>query len=157
MTAPFDERRYSGILEAEKTDVRTQFAALCYRQRKDKPQFLLITSRERGRWIVPKGWPIPGQEPAEAVMTEAWEEAGVRGSVDPRPVGLFSYMKEYSDKPDLPCMAMVYAVEVDRLARSYPEKEERERKWVSRKKAVAMVDEPELARIISEFDPNELN
>ncbi|MEL6420404.1 MAG: NUDIX hydrolase, partial [Pseudomonadota bacterium] len=32
----------------------------------------------------------------------------------------------------------------------------RRRKWVSRKKAGAMVDEPELARILREFDPKAL-
>lgn len=156
MTAPLSKRWQNPIEDAQKSDVRTQFAALCYRTNKEKLQFLLITSRERGRWIVPKGWPIADQEAPDAVMTEAWEEAGVRGVVDPRPIGLFSYMKEYADRPNLPCMAMVYAVEVSGLARSYPERSERERKWVSRKKATSMVDEPELARIISEFDPNEL-
>lgn len=152
MTAPLSKQWPKKLMDAQKSDVRTQFAALCYRYQNEKLQFLLITSRERGRWIIPKGWPILGQDPMEAVLNEAWEEAGVKGRVLPRPVGLFSYLKEYDDKPNLPCVAMVYGVEVEKLARKYPEKDERTRKWVSRKKAVAMVDDPELARVIADFD-----
>ena len=43
-----------------KTDMRTQFAALCYRVRAGKTEILLVTSRGTGRWIVPKGWPEAG-------------------------------------------------------------------------------------------------
>lgn len=152
MTAPLSKQWEKTKTGLGKADVRTQFAALCYKIKNDKLRFLLITSRERGRWIVPKGWPILGQNPTEAVMTEAWEEAGVKGTVATRPVGLFSYMKSYGEKADLPCVAMVYAVEVEKLARNYPEKAERRRKWVSRKKAAAMVDDPELAKVIMGFD-----
>jgi hypothetical protein len=41
--------------DAAKTDLRTQFAALCYRVKNEKVQFCLVTSRRSGRWIVPKG------------------------------------------------------------------------------------------------------
>ena len=56
---------------AKKSDVRTQFAALCYRVVKDKVQVLVISSRGTGRWIVPKGWPMDGKTPAEAALQEA--------------------------------------------------------------------------------------
>jgi 8-oxo-dGTP pyrophosphatase MutT (NUDIX family) len=138
---------------ARKTDVRTQFAALCYRLRKGKVQVLLITSRGSGRWIVPKGWPIHGKTPAQSATTEAWEEAGVRGISDGRCVGIFSFSKETSNLGELPCVAMVFAVEVKTLAKEYPEAAQRDRAWVSPKKAAKMVDEPELARILLDFDP----
>ena len=45
-----------------------QLAALCYRvTRKRGTQILLITSRETGRWVIPKGWPMKGRSDAEAV------------------------------------------------------------------------------------------
>ena len=34
-----------------KTDARAQFAALCWRMKKDQMQICLITSRTRRRWI----------------------------------------------------------------------------------------------------------
>ncbi len=34
---------------------------------------LLLTSRETGRWVIPKGWPIRGRKPHEAAAQEALE------------------------------------------------------------------------------------
>ncbi|MFK7763240.1 MAG: NUDIX hydrolase [Roseobacter sp.] len=136
-----------------KTDVRTQFASLCYRLRKGKLQVLLITSRNTKRWIVPKGWPMDRRTPADCAAIEAWEEAGVRGVSDGRCIGVFSYNKETTAQGELPCLAMVFALEVAEQEDDYPECEERERVWVSRKKAAKMVGEPELSRIIRDFDP----
>ncbi len=141
--------------DAAKTDLRTQFAALCYRVKDDKVQICLITSRRSGRWIVPKGWPMDGETPTDAAATEAYEEAGVRGKIHPRPVGVFSYYKVRSDD-ELPCMAVVYPLRVKKVLSKWPEREERTRKWVSRKKAAAMVDDPELGAIILGFDPDGL-
>ena len=39
---------------------RLQVAALCYRETENGKRVLLITSRDTGRWIVPKGWPSTG-------------------------------------------------------------------------------------------------
>ena len=122
-----------------------------------KVQILLITSRRTKRWIVPKGWPMPEKTPGEAALQEAWEEAGVQGRVDPRPLGLFSYYKIMESETDLPCVAMVYGVKVKNLSKTYPESSERKRRWMSRKKAAAAVNSPELARIIRDFDPRKLH
>lgn len=139
--------------ERDKTDLRTQFAALCYRIKNDKLQFCLITSRRSGRWIVPKGWPMNGETPMDAAATEAYEEAGVRGKILPRPIGVFSYYKVRSED-ELPCIAVVYPLKVKKVLRTWPERKERTRKWVSRKKAAAMVDDVELGQIIMRFEPD---
>ena len=55
-----------------------QVAALCTRKGKKGNEVLLVTSRRRGRWIVPKGWPMEGKSFPETALEEAWEEAGVR-------------------------------------------------------------------------------
>ncbi|WP_299963429.1 NUDIX hydrolase [uncultured Roseobacter sp.] len=141
------------IAGAGKRNLRTQFAALCYRIRKNKVRVLMITSRGSGRWIVPKGWPMDGRTPAACAMQEAWEEAGVRGTSDGRCLGIFSYRKDAEEFGALPCLAMVFAVRVDTLADDYPEAHQRTRQWMSRKKAAQVVDEPELARILRDFDP----
>ena len=136
-----------------KTDLRTQFAALCYRIKDDKLQFCIVTSRRSKRWIVPKGWPMHGETPMDAAATEAFEEAGVRGKIYPRPIGVFSYYKVRS-QDELPCMAVVYPLKVKKILKRWPEDRERERKWVSRKKAAQMVDNPELSVIIQTFNPD---
>ncbi|MCF2869827.1 NUDIX hydrolase [Octadecabacter sp. G9-8] len=136
-----------------KTGLRTQFAALCYRIKDDKVQFCIVTSRRSKRWIVPKGWPMNGETPMDAAATEAYEEAGVRGKIYPRPIGVFSYYKVRSED-ELPCMAVVYPLKVKKVLKRWPEDKERERKWVSRKKAAAMVDDDELKAIILNFEPS---
>ena len=135
-----------------KSDVRTQFAALCYRLRKGKPEILMITSRASRRWIIPKGWPMDGKTPAQSAMTEAWEEAGVIGKPIDLCLGLYSYRKWMGPKQFLPCVALVYPVKVKSLADDFPEKGQRKRKWMRPKKAAERVSEPELAQILRNFD-----
>lgn len=136
-----------------KGDARTQFAALCYRVRGGKVQILLITSRGQGRWILPKGWPMDGVTPAKSAAIEAWEEAGVQGKPIEVSVGVYSYVKDLGPDGPTPCLAVVYPVKVQALAKSFPEAQQRRRRWVSRKKAARMVAEPELRRILLDFEP----
>jgi 8-oxo-dGTP pyrophosphatase MutT (NUDIX family) len=142
------------LQDASKSDVRTQFAALCYRVHKGEVQVLLITARQSGRWIIPKGWPMDGKTPGESALMEAWEEAGVKGKVTGRSLGLFSYHKDIDTKREMPCVAMVYPVKVKSTAKKFPESGQRKCKWFSPKKAATKVSEPELAHIIRVFDPD---
>lgn len=139
-----------------KMDIRSQFGALCYRLQKGKCEVLLITSRGTGRWIIPKGWPEFGQGATETAKIEAWEEAGVTGRLSDRCVGLYSYKKVLEKDKSLPCIVMVFPIATKKLARDYPEAKQRKRKWFSRKKAAKKVREPELARILRNFDPKNL-
>ncbi len=144
------------LTDAHKSDVRTQFGALCFRIVRGKPEVLLVTSRRTKRWIVPKGWPMDGKTPSESAEIEAWEEAGVRGKVYDRCLGVYSYRKAMEDDEDLPCVTMVYAMKVRECAAKYPEAQERKRKWLRPKKAAALVDEPDLAHMIRNFDPQQV-
>lgn len=144
------------IRSTQKGDVRSQFAALCYRVNKNKVQILLVTTRKAGRWIVPKGWPMNGLTPADCAAKEAWEEAGVIGKAHDRCLGLYSYDKLLETGGHSPCVAMVYPVQVKSLDSRYPELDQRRRKWFSPKKAARLVNEPELARIIRDFDPRKI-
>lgn len=137
--------------------VQTQYAALCYRLNKGKPQILLITSRGTKRWIIPKGWPMSDRPPGGAALQEAYEEAGVIGRVTDAPLGMYSYIKTLSQGRALPCVGVVYAVHVDAMKGHFPEEGERRLKWFSRKKAARKVGEPELARIIRDFDPGQVS
>lgn len=141
------------LSSASKRDVRSQFGALCYRILKGKTQILLVTSRDTGRWITPKGWPMPGESPAGCALIEAKEEAGAVGRVYPVCLGIYSYNKTMEDQASLPCVVALYGVRVKQLLDSYPEKSERKRRWFSQKRAAAMVKEPELREIIRGFDP----
>jgi len=115
----------------------------------------MVTSRKSKRWILPKGWPMHKQTPADAAATEAWEEAGVIGQAVDHCLGAYSYVKPLSDNPT-PVIVMVYPVKVTETAKQWPEKKQRKRKWVSPKKAAKKLTEPELSRIVSTFDPARL-
>lgn len=41
-------------------------------------EVLLVKRRDNGRWTVPAGILEPGEEPADAMVREVWEEAGIR-------------------------------------------------------------------------------
>ena len=114
---------------------------------------ILITSSKTWRWIIPKCWPTEGKTPAQSALQEAWEEAGVIGKCTDICLGLFSYRKYLEEADGLPCVAMVYPVKVREMSDDFPEAGQRKRKWVSRNRAAKMVSEPELARILRDFDP----
>jgi len=140
------------LSKVAKTQTRTQFAALCYRIRNDKPEICLVTSRRTKRWILPKGWPMHGQTPAQAAATEAWEEAGLTGKARDRCLGVYSYTKRR--KPEnLTVIALVYPLEVRNVHSDWPEAHQRKRRWLSPKKAAKKLQEPALKRIVAGFTP----
>lgn len=130
---------------------RLQVAALCYREKNGTLEFLLITSRETKRWIIPKGWPIRGLDLRETALQEAWEEAGVKaGNISETPQGTYTYQKRQASGWSFPVETIVYSVAVSRMSKDYPEAKERTRKWVSAEAAADMVAEPELQQIFRE-------
>lgn len=129
----------------------SQNAALCWRMHRGRVQVLLVTSRDTGRWIVPKGWPIAGKTGAETAAIEAWEEAGVEGPLDGAdPIGRYGYDKWRSPKKVIPCTVSLFSLRVMRLADKFPERKQRRRKWFDAQKAARKVDEPELRALLSQ-------
>lgn len=131
---------------------RVQVAALCTRASDTGPDVLLITSRDTGRWIIPKGWPIDGLDGAETARQEAWEEAGVRAADGTAElVGAFSYHKVLKDGSAQQVVTSVYHIEVADLADDYPEADQRKRCWVSPEIAADRVQEPELQDLLRQL------
>jgi 8-oxo-dGTP pyrophosphatase MutT (NUDIX family) len=125
-----------------------QIAALPIRRAVDGPvEVLLVTSRETGRWVIPKGWPWPELADHEAAAVEAWEEAGVRGPVEDRSLGYYSYDKRLSDRV-LVVRVVVFRMEVAEEAPVWPEAGERRRAWFTPAAAAEAVAEPELKALL---------
>lgn len=139
-----------------KRKARIQFAAVCYRRVNKGLEVLLVTSRDSGRWIIPKGWPIDGLSPAETAAQEAWEEGGVQGRLRDTCIGIYDYGKRRETGSDLPVSVAVFPIKVSRLKDKFPEAGQRKRKWFSLKKAAARVNEPALKKILRKFDPKKL-
>src|SRR6516164_5724038 len=129
------------------TAKRVQYGALPYRVGNgSRPEFMLVTSRETQRWIIPKGWPKKGKSPRKSAAREAFEEAGVHGAVAKQPIGSFSYEKRLRDGAVVECEVRVFPLKVRRQTKDWPEKDERRVKWLSARKAAGRVDQPRLSR-----------
>lgn len=131
-----------------------QVGALCWRRSKKGVRVLLITSRDSGRWVIPKGWSMRNRTDAEAAAREAYEEAGVRGSISERSVGLYTYLKGLAPGRSVLCAVKVFPLEVREMLTKYPETGQRRARWFSPEKAAKRIAEPELRAIVRAFDPD---
>jgi 8-oxo-dGTP pyrophosphatase MutT (NUDIX family) len=127
---------------------RKQFGALPWRFTGQGIEVLLITSRETRRWVIPKGWPIPGLTPPQAAAREAFEEAGVGGQVSKKPLGQFEYDKRLGNGQTQRCEVTVYGLEQMIQHPQWPEQSERQTKWFPVPEAANAVQEAGLAKII---------
>lgn len=126
-----------------------QVGAIC--RKPETGEVLLITSRDTGRWVIPKGWPMEGRSLAHAALQEAWEEAGVRGRVEMAELGRFRYDKRQDSGFALPVEVALYPVEVLELSSDFPEHDERDRQWFTLARAAALVQETGLQAILREL------
>ncbi len=133
--------------------VRVQYGALPYRFTKSgAPEILLVTSRQTKRWIIPKGWPIKGLKSAKSAAREAYEEAGVRGSIKMKSIGIFSYEKRLDeDGITIPCDVRVFPLLVKRQSKTWPESEQRVAQWLEPAVALSLIKEKSLRSLISSF------
>lgn len=127
---------------------RKQVAALPLRQDKDGAlQILLVTSRDTGRWIIPKGWPSKRLKDCKAAAREAREEAGVKGKIFRRAIGSYRYLKRELGTGSL-VEVSVFLLRVSKHCKRWPEKQERRRAWFNLEDAASRVSDPELSHLI---------
>ncbi|WP_324762992.1 NUDIX hydrolase [Sinorhizobium meliloti] len=132
---------------------RMQYAALCYRlaRKTNALEILVITSRDTGRWVIPKGWPMQGKQAHEVAEREAYEEAGVKGKVQRAAIGAYVYQKRMDHGLEISCKVQVHALEVEDFCKNFPEKGSRRLEWVDYREAAKRVAEPSLKELILEF------
>jgi 8-oxo-dGTP pyrophosphatase MutT (NUDIX family) len=143
-------KRYTDLMTLDQeTELPTQTGALPWRLGANNGiEVLLVTGRKSGRWTIPKGWPMRGKSLAEAAAQEAFEEAGVRGTINPEPIGAFQHAKQQLAPGDRKVNIVVHTLWVDRELPEWPELGQRERKWFTAEDAAGQVDSPELAALI---------
>ncbi|MDF0496814.1 NUDIX hydrolase [Bradyrhizobium yuanmingense] len=129
---------------------KKQFAALPFRLDKSELRVMLITTRRKRRWSVPKGSPMRNKEPHLTAAFEAYEEAGLVGVVATRALGSFKHRKRKGDRKRTMSVA-VFPMKVHGRERWWPEKGEREAIWVSPKTAARLVHKAQLRRLIARF------
>lgn len=111
-------------------------------------EVLLITSRETGRSVIPKGNVNHGLGPREAAEREAYEEAGIKGIIFETPIGSYTYDKIVKGGVARPTAVEVYVMQVTKEARKWPEKDLRTASWMTPEEAAGSVHEPDLSVLL---------
>ena len=128
-----------------------QCAALPFAWDKGELRVLLITSRETRRWVLPKGWMEKRLSAHALAAKEAFEEAGVVGEVERRPIGRYDYLKRGPRDRLTACSVRVFPLRVERLLDKWPERRQRRREWFSPAEAALAVEESGLVTLLLQF------
>jgi 8-oxo-dGTP pyrophosphatase MutT (NUDIX family) len=129
---------------------KKQFAALPFRLDNSELHVMLITTRRKRRWSVPKGSPMRNKKPHHTAALEAYEEAGLVGVIATRAMGSFKHRKRKGDRKRTMDVS-VFPMKVHGQERWWPEKGERQAIWVSAETAARLVHKVELRRLIIRF------
>lgn len=114
-------------------------------------EILLISSRETGRWVVPKGWSMRGKTNPQAAKQEAYEEAGIDGRIDTSSIGDYHYLKRLKTGEGRMVTVEVFPLEVTGEHAAWPEMGQHTLQWMNSIEAALAVDELELRALIAKF------
>jgi 8-oxo-dGTP pyrophosphatase MutT (NUDIX family) len=106
----------------------------------------MVTSTDTQQWLFPKGTIEEGESAQQAAIREAFEEAGVRGSVSAESLGIYEY-----EKLDKFYRVEVFLLDVDDELENWPEDKIRRRSWFEAERAATIVQEEYLKQIIVDF------
>lgn len=120
-----------------------QSGVIPYRVKDGKIEVLLITSRSRQDWVIPKGGICKGMSPSDSAAKEAWEEAGVIGQVNTHKLGYYKYRKRGNTY-----RVNLFLLPVEIVLEDWPEASKRERQWLDVNTAASLVKEASLKRIL---------
>jgi 8-oxo-dGTP pyrophosphatase MutT (NUDIX family) len=126
-----------------------QYGALPFAMTGDgQIRVLLVTTRGRQGWIIPKGWPIRRLTGAATAAREAYEEAGLIGTViGGEPCGTFLYEKPKDHRRTM-YEVTVFLFAVERQLRKWPERAQRTTRWLAPDEAALLVAPKGLVEIL---------
>jgi 8-oxo-dGTP pyrophosphatase MutT (NUDIX family) len=103
----------------------------------------MVSSSSRKRWVIPKGCLEPGKSSVETALQEAWEEAGLLGTLEPNPIGTYCY-----EKWSRTCHVTVFLMSVSHAAERYPESNLRQRVWLTPDQAMQRMNDAGLRKLL---------
>ena len=111
-------------MASSENNILCQYGALPFLMTEEgEIRLLLVTTRGQRGWIIPKGWPIRHLTAAGTAAREAYEEAGVIGTIiGDRPCGSFIYEKRASSRGRMVCEVSVFLLAVKRQLRKWAER-----------------------------------
>lgn len=130
----------------------TQYAALPFRvDGQGAALVMMVTSRETKRWILPKGQPEPKLAPHHVAEKEAYEEAGIIGTVFRTAFARFDSVKRLKNGKEVPALVEVYLLDVANELDAWPERKQRSRGWFTIDDAIKIAGEPGLVQVLRDF------
>ncbi|KAG7654092.1 NUDIX hydrolase domain [Arabidopsis suecica] len=99
----------------------------------NKLEVLMVSSPNRHDLVFPKGGWEDDETVLEAASREAIEEAGVKGILREVPLGVWEFRSKSSTVEDEclgGCKGYMFALEVTEELEDWPERKNRERRWV---------------------------
>ena len=127
-----------------------QSAAIPYFPADDGCRVVLITNRKQTGWIYPKGVVERHLSAPESAANEAWEEAGVVGTVNDTLLDTYTYEKWGGI-----CRVEVYPLEISEILDEWEEMDFRQRQTVDVEAAIHMIkanQKPALLQLRSYLD-----
>jgi|SRR4051812_44132810 8-oxo-dGTP pyrophosphatase MutT (NUDIX family) len=112
--------------QQDPAEKRPRQVAVIAVRRNGVPELCLIRRKDSDKWGIPKGFIDPGDSPEEAALTEAFEEAGLRGHIVGSRVGTYDY-----EKRGAPFTVALFVMEVLEEQEKWREMRFRERRWFS--------------------------
>lgn len=130
--------------------MENRIGAIPFIVKNDQTVVLFVTSMSRGRWIFPKGLAEEGETPAETCRREAFEEAGVKGSVLTDCPIEAAVSSEAGDER-VETSVVFYPLAVEDIAEDWPERNKRLRHWAVIDDAANLADEADIRQVIFSF------
>ncbi|CAH2038036.1 unnamed protein product [Thlaspi arvense] len=120
----------------------------------NKLEVLMVSSPNRHDLVFPKGGWEDDETVLEAASREAMEEAGVKGILREVPLGVWEFRSKSSSLEDEcfgGCKGYMFALDVTEELEDWPERENRERKWLNVKEALELCRYEWMQRALEEF------
>ncbi len=129
-----------------------QSAAIPYRYDADgELEILLVTSRKKRRWVLPKGHVRLGMGAHASAAKEAFEEGGVIGRTEVEPITNYVRKKRNASDEEEHSVT-VHPMAVTTEASVWPEMLQRERRWATISDALSLVEQDGMRKAIAAFD-----
>ena len=123
-----------------------QSAILPFKKENGEYYILLVTSRNKNKWVIPKGIIEENLSALESAEKEALEEAGIIGRTSKKSIGKYEY-----DKWGGKCVVEVFPCKVKTESDEWDEMYIRQRKWFSLEKALKKIKNKQLESIIRKY------
>lgn len=107
-------------------------------------EFCIITGRRSGRWGIPKGRVGSCTSIQEAALCEAWQEAGLSGTIFGDPLGNYPYRKKGKNHE-----VIVWLMHVESSWQSWKESNQRTRQWATLGQALKLIEQPHVNQFLT--------